>query len=154
MEVLLIRNGKVGFVVMSALELALVERDPVGAACVADHNWPATTAVPTLATTLARCPFVYVDLVCTMTLFDTAVLVVVFDGAITKTGVVGMPPFIKTAADATRHGNDLLTREPVLIEAIMNTRTVGPNAHHHGGGAVAAGVSVGRLLGLVLTTKA
>lgn len=153
MEVLVIRNGRAGFTIMSPLELALIDADPVLASTIPDTAWPATTAVPTIATTFARCPFIYIDLPSTMILFDTAVLVVVFDGAATKVGVVGMPPTIKTTEDAIRRGNDLLSREPTLIEAIMNSTSVGPNAHHDGAAAVVVGVSVGRLLGLVLTTR-
>ena len=148
----MVRNGRAGFAILSPLELALIDRDPVGATTLNDAVWPTTTPVPTLPTTARRCPIIYIDMPCTMTLFDRAVLVIILIDTTTIAGVIGVPAHFTTSADAIRRGHDLLDREPELVEAIMNGTVVGPSEHHQGAAAVAVGVSIGRLMGIVLTS--
>ena len=150
MEVIVVRNGRVGFSLLSNLELALIETDPIMAMTVPDEHWPPMTPIPATAISLARCPIVYIDLPTTMMLFDNAVLVIVCKGASTTVGVVGVPAVMKTNHDALRCAEGLLSREPELLEAILNKTAIRPSEYHDGASAVASGVSVACLKGYLI----
>ena len=146
-EVVLVRGNRAGFVVLSELELALLDIAPVDLIPICP--WPTLSAVPRAAAVGPTLRFVYTEILNDITLFDRALVVVAIGPVLPSVGVIGLPDWVDSVSAARAYFTKTNCTHPELVSAIAAGRALPPTEAHGGAACVTTGVVCGEVFGHV-----